>query len=78
MSEDVLFLEKALPFAIGLCLSLPCARAIMVEYCDLLLGQGVRFILAPWLGWGPNQVSRKTEDYGFLSLKKVKTKFLAK
>ena len=29
-------------------------------------------------GWGRNRVFGKTEDYGFLSVKKVKTKFLAK
>ena len=28
--------------------------------------------------WGPNLVFGKTEDHGFLSVKKVKTQFLAK
>ena len=28
--------------------------------------------------WGPNRVFGKTEEYGFLSVKKVKTKFLSK
>ena len=30
------------------------------------------------LSWGPNWVFGKIEEYGFLSVKKVKTKFWAK
>ena len=51
---------------------------IEVRQGDTYLNSKVVLARKVQISWGPNQVFGKTEDLGFLGVKKVKTKFLAK